>query len=286
MPTRLATEATQAAGRGGLGSEVRPEPAWRGGGAGTQLCVLTARSLRAVALDPRLLLASSLGPVLILLVFSQIFAGIATTSAFPEGTRYIDFLVPAIMVTTAIQSAVGTGNSLALEMRDGIIARFRSMPIWPGSVLVARSLADLVRTGVQLAVMMVSAALLFGFRPAGGMVGACGALAVAVTVGGCMGWIFIALACWIRSVELLQSVTGLVTFPLMFASNAFVPTDGLPRWLRAVAELNPVSYGIDAVRSLVLGQAAGLTVASALGLSLVVGGLGGAAALRGFNRPI
>ncbi|PRX98039.1 ABC transporter permease [Allonocardiopsis opalescens] len=272
------------AGRPEAGPEPDPpEAAWSGTGIAAQVLVLTGRSLRAVVLDPRLLLASLFAPMVMLVLFSQLFASVAAAPGFPD-VRYIDFLVPAILVTSAIQAALNTGLGLTQEMSNGIITRFRTLPVWPGSVLLARSLADVVRNAVQLLLVVVAAAAVFGFRPAGGPLGTLGACALALAVGGCLGWIFIALACWLRRVELMQSVAGLVTFPLVFASTAFVPASGLPGWLRAVAQVNPATYGIEAARGLALGQPALLSAAIALAISLTVAAAAAAVAIRGFQR--
>jgi ABC-2 type transport system permease protein len=259
--------------------------AWRGSPLGTQVLVLTTRSLRALVLDPRMIMVSMLGPLLMLVVFSQIFAGIAGAAGFPSGVRYIDFLVPAIMMTTALQSALNTATGLLQEMKNGIVARFLSLPLWPGSVLIARSLADLTRTALQLVFLVVISYAVFGFAPAGGLPGTLAALGMALIVGGCLGWIFIALACRIRRAELMQAVAGLVTFPLMFASNAFVPVTGLPTWVRMVAYVNPMTYGIDAARSLTLGHPAGGSAICAIAISLVIVGVSAVVAVRGFRRP-
>ncbi|MBO2459962.1 ABC transporter permease [Actinomadura violacea] len=253
-------------------------------GIGTQLRVLTGRSLRALVLDPRLVVASMLGPLLMLGMFSQLFGSVARAPGFPAGVRYVDFLVPAIMVTSAMQAALNTAVGLTQEMRNGIIARFRSMPIWPGSVLLARSAADTVRCALQQLLLIVLAAALLGFRPAGGPLGALGAAALALAVGCCLGWIFIAIACWIRNPELVQSVAGLATFPLVFASNAFVPASALPGWLRAVVGVNPATYGIRAARAIALGGPALADAATALAVSAAVGAAAAALAIEGFRR--
>ncbi|GAA4086624.1 ABC transporter permease [Actinomadura miaoliensis] len=261
---------------------------WRGSGTATQILVLTLRSLRALVLDPRLIMASLLSPLLMLLLFSQLFGGLfggaAGTAAGAPGVRYVDFLVPAILVTTAVQAAFTTGLGLVHEMTNGIVTRFRTLPIWPGSVLLARSLADMTRTAVQLLLVLLVATLLLGFRPDGGITGVAAAWALALTVGGGLGWIFIALACWLRGPELMQSVAGLATFPLIFASTAFVPAAALPGWLRAVAHANPVTYGIEAARDLTLGRPAGAAALASVAISLTVAAVCVLLAIRGFQR--
>lgn len=258
---------------------------WSGSGRTNQILVLTTRSLRALVLEPRVMLTSMLTPLLMLVVFSQIFVSIATTPQFPASVSYIDYLLPAIMVNTAMQSALQTGIALTVEMRDGIITRLRSLPIWPGSILIGRSLAELVRAAIRLTVLSASAWLLFGFRPAGGPAGVLGAMTLALVVGGGLGWVFIALACWMRHIELMQNLSGMVTLVLMFGSNAFVPIDSLPGWLQLVAKLNPMSYGITTARDLALGHPVTTDTAIALSISLTIALLAAPIAVRGFQRP-
>ncbi|AOS62361.1 ABC transporter permease [Actinoalloteichus hymeniacidonis] len=251
-----------------------------------QVLVLTGRSLRAVLRDPRLILTNLLAPLLMLVVFSQIFGSVAQTPGFPAGTAYIDFLVPAILINTTLQAAVSSAFALTSDMTSGIVARLRCLPVWPGSILLARSFADLVRSAIQLLLILVLATALLGFRPPGGVTGTLAAWALALIVGTGLGWIFIAAACRIREAELMQGAATLLMFPLMFCSTAFMPLAGLPGWLRAVAEVNPMSYGIDAARALVLGQPVGAAVITAIGMSLLVGGVAGVFAVRAFRRPI
>jgi len=235
--------------------------------------------------DPKTVLFGVLQPLILLVLFGQVFGSISETQPFPEGVGYVDFLVPAILVTTALQSALQAGVGLTDDMRGGALARFRSLPIWMGSVLVARGLSDLARTGVRLAMTLVLAAALFGFSPAGGLMGVLGALALALVVGWGLGWVFLALASWLREAEAMQAAGFLAMFPLMFASSAFVPVDGLPGWIGAVATLNPITYAVDASRALALGHPTWGGAAAAVAISLVVAAVAAPVAVAGFGRP-
>ncbi|KOX12912.1 ABC transporter permease [Saccharothrix sp. NRRL B-16348] len=260
-------------------------PRWRGTDFGTQVLVLTQRSLRTLVSDPRMIVFSILQPLIMLTLFSQIFASIANTPGFPQGVAYIDFLMPAILVNTAMQSALQAGVGLVTDMKNGVLARFRSLPIRSGSVLVARSLSDLVRTAAQLLLMLVFAVVVFGYSPAGGVTGTVAALALALAVGWGLGWIFLAIAAWLRNAELMQTVGFLAMFPLMFASSAYVPISGLPSWLQAVANVNPLTFAVDAARSLALAQPV-TGVVGALVTSAVLAAAGWIVAVKGFRRPL
>ncbi|HEX2312940.1 MAG TPA: ABC transporter permease [Thermomonospora sp.] len=256
----------------------------RGCGVTAQVRHLTGRALRLQVLDPHLLLFSLLDPLLMLVVFSQVFAGLGHAPGFPEGVRYVDYLLPGLLVTTAIQAGLQTSSGLVEEMREGIVTRFRTLPIRMGSVLVAHSLAALVRGVLRLAVLLVLAAAVFGYRPGGGAAGALAAAGLSLTLGWSLGWIFIALACRLGRPESLQAASGLVMFPLMFASTAFTPLEGLPAWLRVAAGLNPMSHGIDAARALSLGRPAGAGALLAVVVALAVAALSGPLAARSLRR--
>jgi ABC-2 type transport system permease protein len=258
---------------------------WRSGHVLTEIRVLTARSLRAMVSDPRSVVMALVMPVVMLVLFSQVFGSVIGSGSLPAGVSYIDYLIPAILVNTAMQSALQAGVGLTDDMSNGVVARLRSLPIRMTSVLVARSLSDLVRGLVQLLLMIALAALLFGFSPAGGLVGVTAALALAVVVGWSLGWVFLALATWLRNAELMQTMGMLAMFPLMFASSAFVPVSSLPTWLRVIADLNPMTYAVDAARNLALGTAVGTGALLAVGIGLLLAATGAASAAMGIRRP-
>jgi ABC-2 type transport system permease protein len=263
-----------------------PARAWHGTGVFTQIMVLTKRSLVAIVRDPRMVIFSVLQPLVMLVLFSQVFSSIAKTPGFPAGLNYIDYLMPAILVNTAMSAAMQSGVGLVTDMKNGVLARFRSLPIRLGSVLFARSLADIVRTGAQLIIMLIFAAVLFGFDPAGGLPGVAGAFGLGLIVGWGLGWIFIALASWMRNAEVMQMIGFLLMFPLMFASSAYLPIQNLPAWLRAVANVNPMTYAVNAARSLCLDTPVGTGVISAIVTSLALALIGAVLAIKGFRRPM
>jgi ABC-2 type transport system permease protein len=261
-------------------------PRWRGTGTASQIAILTGRSLRAVVSDPKLVIFSVLQPLIMLLLFSQVFSGMANTASFPAGVTYINYLMPAILVTTGIGAALQSGIGLVSDMKTGVLARFLSLPISPSSVLVARSLSDLVRTALQLVILLIAAVVLFDFSPAGGVLGVLPAFLLALAVSWALSWIFLAVGAWVRNAESMQTIGFLAMFPLMFASSAFVPVDGLPAWLRAVATVNPLTYAVDASRNLALDMPVGNGVVAALATSAGLMVVGIVAAVRGFRRPL
>lgn len=264
----------------------RHRQSWQGSGVLTQVLVLTKRSLLAVVRDPRIVIFSLLQPLMMLVLFSQVFSSIAATPGFPTGLSYINYLMPSILVTTTLGAAMGAGVGLVTDMKNGVLARFRSLPIRLGSVLFARSFSDLVRTAIQLVLMVIVSVVFFGFDPAGGPAGIAAAFGLSLIVGWGLGWVFIALGGWLRNAEVMQLLGFLLMFPLMFVSSAYLPVQNLPAWLRAVADVNPMTYAINAARNLCLAAPVGTEVISAVAISIGLAIIGGTLAVKGFRKPM
>ncbi|MGW3238560.1 ABC transporter permease [Streptomyces olivaceus] len=262
-----------------------PVPTWQGSGLTAQLLILTGRSVRANFTHVKVVVLSMLQPVFMLLLLSQVFGAIVDRGHLPDGVAYLDFLLPALLVTTGIGPAVASGIGLVRDMDNGAVARLRTLPIHAPLLLFARSFADLLRTTAQLVILVVVAVAFLDADPAGGPLGLLAAVLLTCVVVWAMTWIFLALGAWLRNPEAMQSAGYLVTFPLMFASSAFVPKERLPDWLQVLATVNPLSYAMEANRALALDQPLGSQVWSALGAGVLVATVGSITAVRVFLRP-
>lgn len=262
-----------------------PGPTWRGSGLMAQLLILTGRSVRANFTHVKVVVLSMLQPVFMLLLLSQVFGAVVDRGHLPDGVAYLDFLLPALLVTTGIGPAVASGIGLVRDMDNGAVARLRTLPIHAPLLLFARSFADLLRTTAQLVILVVVAVVFLDADPAGGPFGLLAAILLTCVVVWAMTWIFLALGAWLRNAEAMQSAGYLVTFPLMFASSAFVPKERLPDWLQVLATVNPLSYAMEANRALALDEPLGGQVWSALGAGVLVAVAGSLAAVRAFMRP-
>ncbi|MEV6828971.1 ABC transporter permease [Amycolatopsis sp. NPDC051102] len=258
--------------------------AWPDSGFWTQVRVLTARSLRTAFGDRRLVFFGLLQPVVLLLLFSQVFSGVGELPGVAAYQGYVNFLVPATLVNIAMTTAMSSGAGLLAEIYGGFTGRLRCLPISLFSVLVARTLADAARLGVQLGVTAVASVLFLGFRPAGGVLGLVSALALTLVVGWCLSWVFVAITTWLRKAETLQAASFVVMFPLMFSSSAYMPLDTMPAWVRAVSAVNPLTYAIDATRALALGRPLGWSVVTALVIAAVAAVAGSMLAARTFRN--
>ncbi|MHB8190104.1 MAG: ABC transporter permease [Ferrimicrobium sp.] len=209
---------------------------------------ITKRNLRRILRTPRLLVFSSIQPVMFVLLFRYVFAGAIKV---PNGD-YVDYLMPGIFVQTALFGGASTAVGLAADLQGGIIDRFRSLPMARSAVLAGRTIADLVRN-IFVVLLMVGVGMLVGFRFHGSIGTDLGGLGLVLLVGYAFSWVFVAVGLSVKDPETAQIAGFLPLFPLVFASSAFVPVASMPGWLRAFANVQPVSVTVNAVRALVSG---------------------------------
>ncbi|MBV6701535.1 ABC transporter permease [Kitasatospora aureofaciens] len=261
-------------------------PAWRGSSRLTQVRILTGRSLRSLVTDPAVLLFGLLQPVITLVVLTQVFGKMGLPPHFPPGVRYLDFVLPAVLVDNAVQSAVQSGVGLVEDLQNGIVARLRCLPVAPSSLLIARSLTTLVRGAVQAGIILLLGTAVLGYAPRGGAAAVAASVGLTLFISWALGWVFIAAAAWLRRAEPIQNLAIIAVLPLMFASSAYVPTADLPDWLAAVSRVNPLTYAIDSTRALALGLPGTGTAVSALLLGAALAAVGAGLAVLGFRRPL
>ncbi len=257
----------------------------RSAGSLIEVLVLTQRNLLKIIRVPQLAFFSLVQPILFLTLFSQVFQGLARTPELARlHVKYIDFLLPAILITTVAQNAVQSAVGIATDLNTGVIDRFRSLPISRGSVLVARSVSDLLRSTMQALIMIALGTAVFGFRFHGSAIGALSMLVIASVFAWALTWIFLALGVRTRNPETAQVAGFMFLFPLMFASSAFVPVKTLPGWMQVVAKLNPLSYMTDATRALALGWDTTPSVPQALLACAIVATIGISATALAWRR--
>jgi len=254
----------------------------QGGGLGMQVWVLTMRSLRGAFGDPRLVFFGLLQPVVLLLLFSQVFRSLVTLPSVAVYRSYVNYLMPATLINIAMTTAMSSGVGLMAEIYTGFVGRLRAMPISLFSVLLARTLADAIRLAAQLVVVAGAATVILHFRP--NLAGIIAAVGLSVVIGWGLGWVFVAIATWQRRAEVMQAVSFIVMFPLMFSSSAYMPVDSMPGWLRAVSKVNPLTYAIDAARAITFDTPAGTKLAAALGLAAATAAFGALVSARNFRR--
>jgi ABC-2 type transport system permease protein len=212
---------------------------------------LTMRSLRHIRQDPEQLVSVTVQPVILVIMFRYLFGGAINTGS----ESYVDYLMAGIFIETAALTATTTGTAVAADLLTGTIDRFRSLPMAKSAVLTGHVLADLARSLIGLAVLVV-VGLLVGFRPSAGLAGWLAAIGVTLLATFCLSWISAAIGLLGDSVEAVQQFSMVLILPI-FLSSAFVPTQTMPGWLRVVADNQPMTQAVDAVRALLLGQPVG-----------------------------
>jgi len=208
------------------------------------------RSLRHTVRNPDALLMAVVLPVLLMLLFVYVFGG-----AIETGTDYVNYVVPGIILLCTGYGAAATAVDVAGDMTEGIIDRFRSLPILGSAVLTGHVVASVARNAFSTA-LVVGVAWLCGFRPTAGPAewAAVGGMLLLFMLA--MSWLSVALGLLARSVEAASGFTFFVLF-LPYLSSAFVPTGTMPAVLRAVADHQPVTPIIETLRGLLLGTPVG-----------------------------
>ncbi len=207
---------------------------------------ITRRNLLHIRRMPEMLMDVTIQPVMFVLLFAFVFGGAIATES-PAGYR--EWLLAGIMGQTIAFSSFIVAVGLTADIDKGIVDRMRSLPIHPAAVLVGRSISSLIHSSIGILVMSLTG-LLVGWRIRGSLVDAVLAYALLLLWGFAMIWIGIVVGSKMRSVEAVQGVMFTTIFPLTFLSNAFAPTEPMGSVLRTIAEWNPISSLVQAVREL------------------------------------
>ena len=232
------------------------------------------RSLRHIRRYPSLILFIAGMPIVFLLLFAYVFGGtLGAGLGIPTGGRdeYIAYMVPGIILVTIAGAGTGTAISVAMDMTEGIVARFRTMSIARVSVLTGHVGGSLVQTLIAV-VAVTAVAVLIGFRPTTGPLEWLAAAGLVVLAALAVTWLCVAMGLVTKSVETASNLP-MVLLLFVFLSSAFVPTGSLPDPLAWFAEHQPVTPIIETLRGLLVGTPIGdsglVAVAWCVGISVV-----------------
>ena len=220
------------------------------GRAGTIRNTLTIarRNLLHIKANPEQLVEMSIQPLMFLLLFVFVFGGAISGS----GDRYLQFVLPGILVQGMAFTPFTTALGLHKDFTQGLVDRFRSLPIARSAPIAGRITADVFRI-VWSVVIMVGFGMLLGFRFEAGAIDAIAALLLVVAFGLAMCWPMAFIGITAKSPESVNTWGFMTILPLTFASSVFVPTGTMPGWLEAFANVNPITHIVDAARGLMLG---------------------------------
>jgi len=218
---------------------------------------MAGRSLRLSARSPEALLTALLLPVVLMVVFVYLFGG-----AVDIGTRYVDYVVPGVLLLCAVTGASTTAVTVCQDMTGGIVDRFRSLDVSGTSVLAGHVTASVLRNVVST-LLVTAVALGIGFRPHAPVASFAAALGVLLLFVAAISWLAGAFGLLVRVPEAANSAMMFLMF-FTYASSAFVPVRTLPSWLRGFAEHQPATPVTETIRGLLLRQPGGVPLATAL----------------------
>jgi ABC-2 type transport system permease protein len=209
--------------------------------------VMVRRCVRRSLRDPEAFFTSLMLPVVLMLLFVYVFGGALNT-----GTTYVDYVVPGLIVLCAGFGAGTTAVAVADDMSNGIVDRFRSMPINGASILFGQIVASLARNLLATA-LVIGVGLGVGWRPTTSIPRW---IAAAAVIGGfvlALSWLAAAVGLLARTVQAANSFTFVLMF-IPYVSTAFVPAHTMPTWLRGVAQHQPFTPIIETLRGLWMGR--------------------------------
>jgi len=208
--------------------------------------VLCRRNIARIAREPEQLSDVTIQPVIFVLLFTYVFG---SAIHLPGSGNYHQYLISGMFGMSMAGTAPGTAVGLTADMSTGLIDRFRSLPIARSAVLAGRALSDLAAQLLGILVL-TGTGLAVGWRLHNGAGDALLALGLSLLFAFAMTWAGACAGMLLRSPESAQALGFIVFLPLSFVSNAFVPTQGMPGWLRGFANWNPISAMAATCRNL------------------------------------
>ncbi|MDS0279771.1 ABC transporter permease [Halomicroarcula sp. S1AR25-4] len=215
--------------------------------------------------NPYVIFTSLVQPIIFFVLFVEVFgaiAGSALSAALGPDISYVTYLSPAIIIMSTLSSAATSGIGLVDDMEEGMFEKMLVSPMNRSAMFFGKVLSEVARIVVQTVIVLLLGYLLLVLKNGAafdqylrtGAAGIVGVVLVTVIFGG----VFIAYSNIVALVSRDQEATimfaNLLTFPLVFVSSAFLPLSVLPGWIRTVAVFNPITYGVDSVRAIMLGQ--------------------------------
>jgi ABC-2 type transport system permease protein len=207
--------------------------------------VFARRNVEHIRQIPEKLLDVTMQPIMFVLLFSFVFGGAIAI----DGGTYREYIIGGILIQSLTFGMNGPATSIATDMQEGVIDRFRSLPASRAAYLVGHFLAELAGMALSI-VVLLGTGLLVGWRAHTDVVHVSGALVLLLLFASAMIWVGTWIGMMVRSPDAVMGVAFVVVFPLTFLSSAFVPIETLPDALQWVASWNPVSALVAAVREL------------------------------------
>jgi ABC-type multidrug transport system permease subunit len=210
--------------------------------------LLTVRSLRAIPRVPERLLDVTIQPIVFILLFLYVFG----SAIHVPGVSYKDYLFPGIIGQSLAFGIIGAGVATSHDMAEGVIDRFRSMPISRLSIINAQVMGQFCEQVLGMTIVVVLG-LILGWTPHLTVAHAVELVALMVLAMFAFTWMGVLLGMLVRSPDAMQGVGFIVIFPLAFLAGTFVPIAGMDAVPRAIAHWDPISALVGTVRGLTEG---------------------------------
>ncbi len=211
----------------------------------TEAAIFTRRNLEHIRQVPEKLTNVTVQPLMFTLLFAFVFGGAIKV----EGKGYREYLIGGILIQTIAFALMGPAMSIATDLQEGVIDRFRSLPSRRASYLLGHYVAELLGAILTVAIILLTG-LLIGWRAHAGVVKLFEGFLLLAVFSSAMIWIGLWLGILVRSPDAVMGIGFIIVFPITFLSNAFVPIDSLPNALQWIASINPISVLVAAVRTL------------------------------------
>ncbi|MFD8387415.1 ABC transporter permease [Streptomyces sp. NPDC059679] len=213
----------------------------------TQTWYMTQRQLMAYWRQPVFLLINLIQPVIWLFLFGSLFRKITDLGGFGTGS-YLDYLVPGIVVMSALSSNMWAGMGTLEEIERGTLNRFLTTPVSRGALMNGNVVSQGITTAVQ-SVIIVALGKLGGAEYPGGITGLALLIVASTLLGTVFGALSNALGMLVRERESIIGINTFLLLPLTFLSEAFMASSLMPGWMRHIADFNPVNWALVAGRS-------------------------------------
>jgi ABC-2 type transport system permease protein len=245
------------------------------------------RNLLHMVRYPGLSVFTIVGPVVILLLFVFVFGGTlgaGLPGVDPAGGReaYLAYVLPGILLITIAGTAGGTATTVAMDMTEGITARFRTMAISRAAVLAGHVLGNTIQAIIAVA-LVLGVGLLIGFRPTAGPIEWIAAVGLIVLIAYAISWLGVAMGMQSKSVETASNLPLILTI-LPLLGSGFVPTESMPVGLQWFAQYQPFTPFIETIRGLLLGTPLGWNPVLAIGWCVVIAVAGYAWSMAIYER--
>jgi len=205
--------------------------------------------IRKLRRDPTELFTRAVQPALWLIIFGETFTHIR---AIPTGDlSYLEFMAPGVLAQSVLFSAIFFGIAVIWERDLGIIHKLLVSPAYRGALVMGKAISAGLR-GLTQAFIIYLLALVLGIRLQLGVPALLGVVAVVMLGSALFATFSLIVACLVKTRERFMGIGQVLTMPLFFASNAIYPLAIMPRWLQAVARVNPLTYVVDALRGLMI----------------------------------